>query len=121
MPQYTFEHIETGEIRDVFFHMNDEKIYNGEKGDELEKWKRVWMKPQAGIDTKIDPFNSNQFVEKTAGKGTLGDLWDRSAEMSAMRAAKRDGIDPIKQANIERLKRERGGKHVIDQRHEKRK
>ncbi len=66
---------------------------------ERGKWKRLFTLPEAAPNglKPIDPHSSKQFVQKTgAMKGTIGDLWDTSAELSARRAEKNGGEDPVK-------------------------
>ena len=93
MPNYLFKNPKTGQIVEVFQKAADEHVHS-EKGVVFE---RVWTVPQASFDTQIDPFSSQAFVEKTSnGKQKLGDLWDRSAEMSEKRKSKM-GRDPIKE------------------------
>lgn len=59
---------------------------------------------------KIDPFSEQQFRERTAAKGdTVGALWDRSKELSEMRAAKNGGIDPVKKKYFEDYKKKKRG------------
>ena len=67
MPLYTYEHPETGETLDVIQGMNDEHVYVGEDGI---KWNRVFYSPEASIDSSIDPFSNQAFVEKNY-KGKL--------------------------------------------------
>lgn len=91
MPYYLFTNeIETKEI---FFHMNDNKEYS-ENG---VKWRRVFLSPQSSIDSKINPDNPKDFVEKTRNKkGTLGNLWDLSKELSIKRGGN-SGVDRVKE------------------------
>lgn len=110
MPLYQFINDETEETVDVFFHMNDEKRYFDESGKE---WRRVYTSPMASIDTKIDPFSSQQFVEKTGNKkGSIGDLQDRAAELSKIRAEKA-GKDPVKEKFLANYKKSTG-KNFLD-------
>ncbi len=114
MPNYLFQN--GNQIHEVFFHMNDAKVYNGPNGDQPNQWKRVWTKPQASIDTKVDPYSSKDFVKATNKKGTVGDLWDRSKELSQVRADK-DGLDPVRQQYFKNFsKRRHGKKHPEQQR-----
>jgi len=107
MGLYIFQHPKTGKIKEVFQNMNDEHVYE-ENG---VQWERVWTVPQAAVDANIDPFNQNQFVDKLGNtKGTLGDTWSRSAELSEKRAAKRDGVDPVKKKYYDDYATKRGGK-----------
>jgi len=111
MPYYLFENPTTGETADVFFHMSDEKVYNGENGTEVGLWKRVFVNPQMALDTKIDPFDKNAFINNLSNKReTVGDTFDRSAELSEKRAAARGGVDPVKQKALENYAAKRHGK-----------
>ena len=94
MPLYTFSHPETGEIIDLIFGMNDEKKYIDK--DNIE-WSREYHTPQVNGVGIIDPWSNSDFVDATKGKGTLGDLLDRSTEMSNRRADQNGGIDPVKE------------------------
>lgn len=106
MGLYIFQHPKTGKIKEVFQNMNDEHVYE-ENG---VKWERVWTVPQAAVDANIDPFNQNAFVDKLGNtKGDMGSAWDRSREMSEKRAAKRDGVDPVREKYFEDYKTKRKG------------
>lgn len=117
MPLYLFENTQTGETREVPFSMSDDKVYNGEDGRELGQWKRVFLVPQASIDSQIDPFDKNAFINNLATKKgeTLGTTFDRSAEMSERRAALRDGVDPVKQKALDAYAAKRNGKRHPDE------
>ena len=94
MPLYSFSHPQTGEIKDIFFNMKDEpKEFTDEDG---VKWSREWSSPQLNTQGSIDPWSNADFVNKTAGKGTMGDLLDRSKELSDQRAQEAGGKDPEK-------------------------
>lgn len=108
--QYFYKNPNSEEVIEVSQGMNDVHEYIDESG---LKWDRVWTVPYASIDTHIDPFSSKQFVEKTKGKGTIGDLFDRSAEMSAIRAEKRGGVDPQKEKYEKDYAKARGGRKPL--------
>lgn len=105
MPYYEYADPDTGEKIEILQGINDIHEYR----DYLNrKWDRVYSTNLA-FTLKVDPFNSNQFIEKTKGAGTVGDLMERSAELSAMRAEKRDGVDPVKASReVEYSKQRRG-------------
>lgn len=103
---YLFEHPDSGELRDVFFEVNDEKIYVDEKGI---TWQRRFTPPQISIDTRIDPYSEKQFLDKTRKRSTVGDLWDRAADLSAARAEK-DGVDHVKEKWDKAGEKVRGGR-----------
>ena len=113
MPMYSFENPETLEVIDVFFHMNDDKKYIDSAGLE---WKRLLLSPQLNTEASIDPWSNEDFVNKTSNtKGTMGDLLDRSAEMSAKRAEGNNGVDPVKQKALEDYSKKTGGKKHTSQ------
>jgi hypothetical protein len=112
MPVYTFKHPKTSATKDVYVALSEpaksRQIHVDEKG---VKWKRVYEAPTAGIDTKIDPFSQKEFREKTFAKRgeTVGDQWDRSAELSAQRAEKNGGTDPVKEKYLANYSKTRRG------------
>lgn len=105
---YVFHHPDDeSKTVDVFFHMNDDKEYIDEEGVE---WKRVFLGSQLSCDASIDPWSNSDFVNKTGGKkGTMGDLMDKSAELSAQRAKENGGVDPVKQKYYKNYSKKRGG------------
>lgn len=107
MPLYTFSNPNNGETIDVFFHMDDKKIYIDESGLE---WNREYYSPELNMTGKTDAWNSKQFVEKTGKtQGTVGDLLDRSAELSKERASQNGGLDPLKEKYYKNYTKERNG------------
>ncbi len=114
MPMYIFENPKTGEEIELFFGMNDEKEYFDEDGLE---WKRVYTSSQLNTQGSIDPWSNNSFVNATANmKGSVGDLLDKSAELSSIRAEQNGGVDPVKKKYYKEYSDKRGGvKHPNDQ------
>lgn len=109
MPLYSFQSPTTGEIIDIYFGMNDPKEYRDSEG---VLWERVWEKPHATVHGNSDPFDSKAFVEKTRNmKGTVGDLWDMSRELSEKRGGKEN--DPIRKDALKKNSAERGGKEHL--------
>lgn len=109
MPEYIYEHPETKESVIVWQSVHEEHVYeiNGVSYD------RVYTVPQASIDTRIDPYSAKDFRNKAKGKN-IGELWDRSAELSAQRTAK-EGRDPVKEKFFKDYsKRRKGAKHPED-------
>ena len=106
MPIYVYKHPEHEEYREVFQGMNDEHIYS-EDGVE---WDRVFLSPNASIDSSVDPFSKQQFIDSTYNKkGSLGDVMDYSAELSAKRAEKSGGKDPVKEKFYDDYAKKRNG------------
>lgn len=120
MPLYLFKHSKTGETHEVVYHMDDLKDYRGPNGKAAAGvWERVWLKPQMAVDAMpIDPYSAKDFVKATNKPGRLGDLWDRSAELSAQRTEK-EGVDPIKETFYKGYSAKRKGtKHPQQKREE---
>jgi len=113
MPIYIYQNPITEECIEIVQSMNDEHKYIDEKGLE---WKRVFIGSQLKTESSINPWDKNDFVEKTKNvKGSYGDILDRSAELSHKRAEQNGGIDPIKQNYFSEYSKKRGGaKHIKD-------
>ena len=91
--------------------MNDSKVYNGPSGKEVGKWKRIWTKPLSATDTHVDPYSPKDFIKATNKEGSVGDLFDRSAELSAKRTEK-EGRDPLKEGFFKNYSRtHKGAQH----------
>lgn len=111
MPLYLYENKETGEVLEVLQGMNDTHEYQGEDGSEKGLWRRVYVNPNMSTDTKLDPFSESSFRASTVGKNdTYGQLFERSAEASEMRASKNGGKDPVKEKYYEEYKKKTNGK-----------
>ena len=80
------------------------------------EWKRLYSSPQLNTEATIDPWNNSDFVNKTQNtKGNIGDLLDRSAELSNKRASENGGVDPLKQKYYKNYSKERNGAKHPDQ------
>ena len=111
MPIYIYKHPEEELYEEVVQGMNDPHVFSK---DGVE-WQRVFLSPNASISSNDDPFNSNNFVEKTANmKGTIGDMMDYSAELSEKRASKSGGEDPVKNKLFKDYEKRVGKKHIAD-------
>lgn len=114
MPLFDFFNETTGETREVFFHMNDVKQYNGEDGAEVGQWRRLFHAPMAAIDTKFDPNNRNDFIRRGEKYKDLGSLMDKSKELSEKRESK-EGVDQVKRQFFDKYAADRNGKkHIQD-------
>ncbi len=95
MPLYLFSNPKNPkDIIEVSQSMNEPHVYfrNG------EQWNREFTIPQGSVNTKLDPFDSQQYIDKIGSqKGTMGDALARSAELSEQRAEKLGGQDPVKE------------------------
>lgn len=121
MPFYLFQNIKTEEIREIFFHMIDEKIYNGENGKEIDLWKRIYLSPNPAINTvNIDPFSKKDYAKWVENKKLkIGDMIDRSKELSEQREAKLGIDDPVKAKMFDKYKKQTGKESPIKLREER--
>lgn len=112
MPYYDFINEKNGEVKSLFFHMNDNKEYTDDSG---YKWLRLYCSPLASADTKWNEDSSIDFVNKSKNKkGTIGDLWEKSKELSDKRQAKY-GKDKVKENFFKNYSTQRHGKkHIKD-------
>ena len=106
MPLYLFKNPNTGKTVSIFQSMNEEHGYS----EDGIKYERVFTVPNAQIDTEFDVDSSSKFVEKTGRmKGTLGEIWDYSEELSKKRASKYGGTDPLRKRAEEKYSKKRKG------------
>tara|TARA_R110000822_G_scaffold110654_7_gene241034 strand:- start:9747 stop:10130 length:384 start_codon:yes stop_codon:yes gene_type:complete len=111
VPVYVYKHPDKELYEEVVQGMKEEHIYIDDEG---VKWDRVFLNPQAIVKDNIDPFNKNQFLEKTSKqKGNMGDLIDQSRELSEKRE-KSLGKDPVKEKFFDNYAKERKGKRHWD-------
>lgn len=116
MPYYDFLKQSTGEIKTLFFHMNDKKEYTDETG---YKWTRLFSKPNAAVDSQWDAFSSKDFSQKVGNKrGSYGDILDKSAELSKIRESK-EGVDTVKQSYYDSYAKKRKGRRHQNEKREK--
>ena len=109
MPEYIYEHPDTGKQITVWQSIHEEHIYEVDG----VVHNRVYTIPQASIDTKIDPYSSKDFREKVKAQN-VGDIWDRSKELSEIRKDK-DGRDPVQEKYFkDYAKKRKGKKHPKD-------
>ena len=115
MPEYLYKNPQTGEVKGVIQTMREEHVFIDEEGLE---WKRVYTSPNASIDSlsNTNPFDTRAHVNKTgAMKGSLGDLFNVSKEMSERREQKLGHEDPVKRQFFKDYqKKNNGAKHFSD-------
>ena len=108
MPEYIYEHPKTKEQITVLQSVHEEHVY---KIDGVI-YDRVYTVPQASIDTRIDPYSQKDF--RKIKSENIGDMWDRSRELSEIRAEK-EGKDPVKEKYFEDYSHKtKGKKHGKD-------
>lgn len=113
MGLYIYHNDKTEETIEVFQKMLDVHVYSGVSGNE-EGWRRVFTVPQACVDNNLDPRNREEFARRAAKYSTIGDLADKSRELSEKRKSK-DGYDPVEKKFFEDYSAFRkGAKHHLD-------
>jgi len=108
MPEYLYEHPKSKEIISIIQSVHDEHEFFDKKGI---KWNRVFTAPELNTQDKLTEKSSeNDFARVTKNqKGNVGDLWDRSAELSDKRK-KIYGEDPVKKRYFDDWSKKRKGK-----------
>lgn len=107
MPLYVYQHPITEETIEILQSMNDKHEYIDNSG---VSWKRVFTTSQISSNKICDPWNNADFVNQTKNmKGSIGDMMDKSREMSEMRAQQNGGVDPIKEKVHSNYSKTRGG------------
>ena len=112
MPTYIYKHPSKDEYIDLIQSINEPHEYKDKNG---LKWVRVFTSPQVNTNGTLDVnADSRKFAEYTKNhKGTIGDLWDRSAELSEKRK-KIYGEDPVKKSYKEKWSKKRKNKKFIE-------
>lgn len=106
MPLYIFKHPNKEEYIEILQGMNEEHSYIKDG----VKWERQFTSPEISSQKITNPWDKNAFVNQTGNsKGTIGDMMDRSKEMSEMRAKENGGIDPMRQKKFKEYSKTRGG------------
>lgn len=106
MPTYLFENETSGEVKEVFLAASEIKNFSPGDG-----WKRVYTVPHLSTDTRINPFSSGDFIQKTKNKkGTIGDILDKSRELSLARGGENN--DPVLKKYYKDYEKEKGVKHA---------
>jgi hypothetical protein len=119
MPLYTFVNPDDTEVtQDIFFAMADAPSIGSIVTFEGVKWKRIAVKPQASFDTKCDPNSVDDFLKVTHKRNSIGDMFDRSKELS-MKRQEKEGVDTVQQGYLQDYsRRRRGKKHPVQRRAE---
>jgi len=108
MPEYLYQHPKTEKIISIIQSVHDKHEYIDDKN---VKWNRVFTAPELNTEGTLKADCSARQFSEFVGKrkGSMGDLWDRSAELSAKRKEKM-GKDPVKEKYFENWSKKRKGK-----------
>jgi hypothetical protein len=108
MPLYTYINPKTKQTIDIVQSVHDDHIYIDDKG---LQWQRVFTVPEVNTHGTLKAETTDkQFSEYTKNqKGKMGDLWDRSAELSEKRK-KIYGQDPVKNKYYKNWSKKRKGR-----------
>ncbi len=110
MPLYVFARVDNPSVtQDLHYSMHTAPSVGKVVTVDGIKWRRIFTKPQASFDTKCDPYSAKDFSKATNKPGTVGDLHDRSKEMSIKRAEKEGGTDPVRERYFADYTRRRRG------------
>lgn len=113
MPEYLYEHPNNGKVISVIQSIHDKHEYIDENG---LKWSRIFTAPELNTEGSLKADCTAQQFSDYVGKkkGTIGDLFDRSKELSDKRQ-KAMGKDPLKEKYYKNWSKKRKGKrHPLD-------
>ena len=107
MPIYLYQNPKTKEVKEIVQSVHDTHEYS-ENG---VKWNRIFTAPEVNTQEKLNANSSEKDFARVTGnqRGTVGDLWDRSAELSEKRK-KVYGKDPVKEKYFKDWSKKRKGK-----------
>lgn len=108
MPEYLYEHPKNGKIISIIQSIHDKHEYIDDSG---VKWNRVFTAPELNTEGSLKTDCTAQQFSDYVGKkkGTIGDLFDRSKELSEKRQ-KVLGKDPLKEKYYKNWSKKRKGK-----------
>jgi hypothetical protein len=108
MPIYLYQNPKNKKIKEIIQSVHDVHEYE----EEGVKWNRVFTAPELNTFEKLGAESTaKQFSELTGKqKGTMGDLWDRSKELSDKRKKLYGGADPVKKQYYKDWSKKRKGK-----------
>lgn len=109
MPQYIYQNPKTKKVIEITQSIHDKHEYVDENG---VKWNRIFTAPKLNTDGTLKGTSTKQdFLRYTENKkGTIGDLWDMSGELSVKRAELYGGVDPVKEDYTNEWSKKRKGK-----------
>jgi hypothetical protein len=108
MPIYLYQNPKTGKVKEIIQSVHDTHEYS----EDGIKWDRIFTAPELNTFEKLGAESTaRQFSELTGKqKGTMGDLWDRSKELSDKRKKLYGGSDPVKKKYYQDWSKKRKGK-----------
>lgn len=107
MPIYLYQNPKTGKVKEIIQSVHDIHEYE----EDGIKWNRIFTTPQVNTSDKLTESSSERdFARITSSKkGSVGDLWDQSRELSEKRE-RTYGQDPVKKKYYEDWSKKRKGK-----------
>jgi hypothetical protein len=113
MPQYIYQHPKTKKVIELTQSIHDKHEYIDK---DRVKWNRIYTAPKLNTDGTLKSTSTQQdFLEYTKNKkGTMGDLWDMSGELSEKRSRLYGGVDPVKTEYQKKWSKKRKGKKHPD-------
>jgi len=108
MPIYLYQNPKTKEIKEIAQSIHDKHEYT----EDNIKWNRIFTVPEVNTQDKLTAESSAKKFSEITGKqkGTIGDLWDRSKELSEKRKKLYGGEDPVKKKYYSEWSKKRKGK-----------
>jgi hypothetical protein len=108
MPVYLYQNPKTGEVKEIVQSINDKHEYS----EKNLKWNRIFTVPEVNTQERLSAESTKKDFARVTGnqKGTVGDLFDRSQELSDKRKKLYGGSDPVKKKYYQDWSKKRNGK-----------
>ena len=112
MPVYIYEHPESKQRVELVQSIHEAHEYIDSDG---VRWNRIFTLPELNISDRLDESSNSKDFSSYVGKrkGTIGDLWDKSKELSEKRE-KIFGKDPIKENYKKNWSKKRKNRRYIE-------
>jgi hypothetical protein len=107
MPLYLYQNPNTKEVKEIVQSVHDVHEYY----ERNVKWNRIFTVPEVNTQDKLNVNSNAKDFDRITGnkKGSVGDLWDQSKELSEKRE-KVYGKDPVKEKYFKDWSKKRKGK-----------
>jgi hypothetical protein len=112
MPIYIYEHPESKQRKEIIQSVHENHEYIDQDG---VRWNRIFTLPELNINDKLNEYSTDKdFASYTKKrKGTIGDLWDKSRELSEKRE-KIFGKDIIKDGYKKNWSKKRKNRRYLE-------
>lgn len=111
MPLFDFQS-DSGETISVYLTLNEPKESYQTQIKDGKVYRRIYTPFNVCKDTRSSDGTREDFQRMTEGKNlTMGDMFDKSKELSIKRAERNGGVDPVAERTYAKYQKKIGKKH----------